>query len=1329
MKSFLTHYWITSLSIWLCLLPFQVWAQRNKNKATAVTAALPDYKALSAGFSKEHQKLLQLSDTYFKAEQYAEAIRYYKLITSTHPDHTYISYQLAECYRHLFNYPQAEVMYGKVSYADSSQYPKAVFYYGLMQKMNGKYAYAIHTFDIFIKQAADLNEQQLIQKNEWVERARLEQDGCQSALIREKFVQGNFQFKLLGQPVSSAAHDYAPALLGNDSLIAITSGRTDKNNPSDARLGEAFSDIYAYGRLNDSVWLADKINLPAVNTPWSDGAGFLIANGTKFYFTSCQGAGVNCAIFVTERKNNRWHKPVRLNMQVNEPGSDSRHPSLTPGGDTLYFVSNREGGYGLNDIWMSRKTSKEEWQTPVNMGTKVNTAHNDVSPFYHASDKQFFFASDGRVGFGGLDLYYLNLTDNFAQRTAINLGPPFNSNRDDAFLVLGQEKGFLSSNRDGGPGNFDIYTFLIKSQQSELIALDKTSSVLRPDLAYLADFQFEYLPEEQKLLLDRIASKGETGRLYQTDLAFAQEEKQFYEQLSSSEKSRIANMISSLLGRRDSTAILNEDTYYYQKVATKEEKLRIERFSHAYRKALQDSSFPVLTEEDKFYYESLSHTNRNRLYRQIAGQLSKRISNDASILSQADKYYYETLSAVEKDRINRMAAARLAARLNGYDEQFIEEDIFYYQSLPPQEKNRLNRLMAARTSHFQEALDTSLLTEEDRTFYEKLSSEEKLRIDRMAAARHTAALNVTTERFKEEDSYHYEQLSSAGKDRLDRLMAARIAGRRPNPELAEAEADLFRYEQMSPEEKARINRMAAARFAARLNSTDEQFTEADRFFYQKLSPEEKAQMDRIIASRMGISKDGIDLSMLTKEEKLYYEQLPAIEKQRIERMAAARLAARISNTEEQFIEEDIFFYESLSPQEKNRLDHLIAARIGGGHAPLDQSLFEEGDQFVYEQMSAAEKDRINRMAAARLAARLNGTDEKFTEADRFFYQKLLLEERGRVDRLMAVRNAGKKIFSDQSTVDGNHFSFERITTENNRALAQKTSRKVATQLLADESVINGTTADDALSKLKASWMGQYKEVKLTGKLMDARTGEPAAGLPLPLVNGNGKEIKTTTTNPDGTFQYLNLPLSESLRIRIETPATSLTEAPLLYVEDMELTAYRNESKPVAFESAYFDFDSYVLKRPTAQILDQLVKYYNENPDIQIELNAFADEIGSDSYNLRLSNKRGLAVQKYLISKGVLPGSIVVYARGELKGNRVTRFGTPRPQPNSEARKVIINIQKNASQNHLAAETFVILADTDLQIIARKTGISIEKLRKLNGFKTNTIEPYRPVRIK
>ena len=179
-----------------------------------------------------------------------------------------------------------------------------------------------------------------------------------------------------------------------------------------------------------------------------------------------------CAIYVTKLVDDKWIKPVKLNKNINAPGIETRQPSLSSTGDTMFFTAiNRPGGYGMHDIWYSVARGEERWAEAENLGPGVNTPFIEVSPCYHAESNMLFFASNGHEGFGGLDIFKVEMDFKIAE----NIGLPFNSNRDDFYFVLGEEKGYLSSNRDGGNGHDDIYWFDLKSHRSLVAILNKDS--------------------------------------------------------------------------------------------------------------------------------------------------------------------------------------------------------------------------------------------------------------------------------------------------------------------------------------------------------------------------------------------------------------------------------------------------------------------------------------------------------------------------------------------------------------------------------------------------------------------------------------------------------------------------------------------------------------------------------------------------------------------------------------------------------------------------------------------------------------------------------------
>jgi outer membrane protein OmpA-like peptidoglycan-associated protein len=166
-----------------------------------------------------------------------------------------------------------------------------------------------------------------------------------------------------------------------------------------------------------------------------------------------------CDIYVSQKKGSDWSKPFDLSAPVNSPGWESQ-PSISSDGRTLYFVSNRKGGYGGYDIWKSNLTEKG-WSEPENLGPNINTSLDEQSPFIHPDDSTLYFCSNGWPGMGGKDLFVSRLGKDGKWQKPENLGYPINSSGDENGLALtaNGDYAFFSSNNLSGTGGFDIYTF------------------------------------------------------------------------------------------------------------------------------------------------------------------------------------------------------------------------------------------------------------------------------------------------------------------------------------------------------------------------------------------------------------------------------------------------------------------------------------------------------------------------------------------------------------------------------------------------------------------------------------------------------------------------------------------------------------------------------------------------------------------------------------------------------------------------------------------------------------------------------------------------------
>ena len=202
---------------------------------------------------------------------------------------------------------------------------------------------------------------------------------------------------------------------------------------------------------------------PIVNSSYMDAVPCISLDGLTLYFGSQRPGGFGSDdIWVATREttNDEWGTPVNLGSPVNNSSPDWGQ-SLSADGLSLYFNSNRSGGFGRNDLWITTRPTKEDpWGTPVNLGSTVNTSYRESQPSISADDLSLFFESQRPGGYGGYDLWVTTretTEDDWA--TPVNLGPTINSSDSDSWPSFSTDGRvfFFISNRPGGSGNYDLY--------------------------------------------------------------------------------------------------------------------------------------------------------------------------------------------------------------------------------------------------------------------------------------------------------------------------------------------------------------------------------------------------------------------------------------------------------------------------------------------------------------------------------------------------------------------------------------------------------------------------------------------------------------------------------------------------------------------------------------------------------------------------------------------------------------------------------------------------------------------------------------------------------
>jgi len=210
---------------------------------------------------------------------------------------------------------------------------------------------------------------------------------------------------------------------------------------------DASEEIYTASRLADGSWTVPAPIDSAITSEYNEGTCSVSADGRTLVFTSCMrkdGFG-SCDLYITYKTGDSWSTPENIGRPVNSSAWDSQ-PALSADGRTLYYVSNRKGSLGKRDIWVSYFSDETGWSNPKNLGKSINTKGDDISPFIHVNGASLYFASNGRTGFGGFDIYYTNKTESKAWEEPMNFGYPINTHNDELAMFISADgtSGFYS---------------------------------------------------------------------------------------------------------------------------------------------------------------------------------------------------------------------------------------------------------------------------------------------------------------------------------------------------------------------------------------------------------------------------------------------------------------------------------------------------------------------------------------------------------------------------------------------------------------------------------------------------------------------------------------------------------------------------------------------------------------------------------------------------------------------------------------------------------------------------------------------------------------------
>ncbi len=402
----------------------------------------------------------------YAESQYAKAAIHFEQAWLKKPKKLDLIQQAGTCYFIVKDYEKAIEAFGFIK-DQTKKYPKAKLNYALALKQNEQYELAVETFRDFANNYTDEDAANL------VARAMMELEGCEKAKEYQANPNREVRITHADKIINSEFTEFAPTPFGNERILF-----------SSTKMGKA--KIFETSKGFRS-W--DGVVVPAQFTSLED---HHVCNATytsdekRIYFTVCKSVEnwgyltTRCEIYVTQKNGTLWGAPERLPETINQEGITSTQPSVIQDGDKeiLYFASNRTGGQGGMDIWYTSREMSDEgfnFDPPRNAGAKVNTANNELTPFFDVKDGILYFSSDGHIGMGGLDIFKIKGNRSIWEKPN-NLGSPFNSGADDYFYVENRygDGGFFVSNRTYPPNKMtsaheDIFEFKITGEPSSVV--------------------------------------------------------------------------------------------------------------------------------------------------------------------------------------------------------------------------------------------------------------------------------------------------------------------------------------------------------------------------------------------------------------------------------------------------------------------------------------------------------------------------------------------------------------------------------------------------------------------------------------------------------------------------------------------------------------------------------------------------------------------------------------------------------------------------------------------------------------------------------------------
>lgn len=399
---------------------------------------------------------LEEGDRFYEAGggMYSVALDYFLKAHSFNPNNALLNFKIGNCYLNTSQRINSIKFFEKAIQLNAYVDQEARYKLGLAYQLNYEFDKAITEFKNYMQ---SIPPSELAVAKQKVDK-RIEECNFAKILIKNP---ARVFIDNLGSSINSIYDDHSPVINADESVILFTSRRENttggKKAPDD---NEFYEDIYTAIKGGDK-WSSPSNPGKPLNGDEHDATIGLSPDGTKLFVYRGEGNG---DIYLCTQNGNTWTKPERLGKTINSDDSHEPSASMSFDGKKLYFVSDKQGGYGAHDIYVATANEKGKWSEAVNLGATINTQYDEYGVFMHPDGKTMYFSSNGHKTIGGLDLFK-TVFENGKWSEPENIGFPINTPEDDNFLVIaasGRHGYYSSAKSEGASGGQDLFmiTFL-----------------------------------------------------------------------------------------------------------------------------------------------------------------------------------------------------------------------------------------------------------------------------------------------------------------------------------------------------------------------------------------------------------------------------------------------------------------------------------------------------------------------------------------------------------------------------------------------------------------------------------------------------------------------------------------------------------------------------------------------------------------------------------------------------------------------------------------------------------------------------------------------------